>query len=385
MTQSPYQEPQTRTSSKTKTHKRHVEAAPESRTSQRSRRDLRLAAPQPLQLEKSNGKTEIKNAFTKLSTKTLLAFPPTTRTSIFTSLLPYGQYYVSATDLLYASFQPLRSTFKTIFIYSEFSDEYARPESIILTVLPVPPPQVRPSTAVDASAMRMDDFVIVRQRALVLNVVENLGASDIDERLESRRRKNMLDGFCTAVNALGIRVKPHLTQIVSTIRWRLNNKSAQVRQQAADLTTRLVIVINQSGEDQLLSKLGLVLFEQLGEEYPDTLRSITAAEGAIANAVGMTRMNPPVNDLLHRMTPNLRNRHKTVQEASINLIRRIGLSSCLDEHLLRVAGSPRGPQKGIRRAASKQANAFLQYGWAVERHLKDGDFVPFNRQSSLHK
>ena len=69
------------------------------------------------------------------------------------------------------------------------------------------------------------------------------------------------------------------------------------RQQAADLTTRLAVVIKQCGEDQLLSKLGLVLFEQLGEEYPDTLGSIIAAEGAIANVVGMTQMNPPVKDL----------------------------------------------------------------------------------------
>lgn len=107
----------------------------------------------------------------------------------------------------------------------------------------------------------------------------------------------MLDGFGTVVNALGIRVKPYLTQIVSTILWRLNNKSAKVRQQAADLTTRLAVVIKQCGEDQLLSKLGLVLFEQLGEEYPDTLGSIIAAEGAIANVVGMTQMNPPVKDL----------------------------------------------------------------------------------------
>jgi len=62
-----------------------------------------------------------------------------------------------------------------------------------------------------------------------------------------------------------------------------------------------------SGEDQQLHTLGLVLFEQLGEEYPDTLGSIITAEGAIANVVGMTQMNPPVKDLLPRMTPILRN------------------------------------------------------------------------------
>lgn len=145
----------------------------------------------------------------------------------------------------------------------------------------------------------------------ITKVVASLGASDIDERLEVRlvdgiiyafqeqttEDQVMLDGFGTVVNALGIRVKPYLTQIVSTVLWRLNNKSAKVRQQAADLTTRLAVVIKQCGEDQLLSKLGLVLFEQLGEEYPDTLGSIIAAEGAIANVVGMTQMNPPVKDL----------------------------------------------------------------------------------------
>ncbi|KAI6111258.1 hypothetical protein F5141DRAFT_1274774 [Pisolithus sp. B1] len=34
---------------------------------------------------------------------------------------------------------------------------------------------------------------------------------------------------------------------------------------------------------------------------------------------------------------------------------------------------------------NKRAVAFLQYGWIVERHLKDGDFVLFNRRPSLHK
>jgi splicing factor 3B subunit 1 len=145
----------------------------------------------------------------------------------------------------------------------------------------------------------------------ITKVVATLGAADIDEKLEVRlvdgiiysfqeqttEDQVMLDGFGTVVNALGIRVKPYLTQIVSTILWRLNNKSAKVRQQAADLTTRLAVVIKQCGEDQLLSKLGLVLFEQLGEEYPDTLGSIIAAVGAIANVVGMTQMNPPVKDL----------------------------------------------------------------------------------------
>ena len=161
----------------------------------------------------------------------------------------------------------------------------------------------------------------------IQKVIATLGASDIDERLEIRLVDGiiysfqeqttedhvMLDGFGTVVNALGIRVKPYLMQIVSVVLFRLNNKSAKVRQQAADLTTRLAVVIKQCGENQLLYKLGVVLFEQLGEEYPDTLGryvnvlylkqpilimySIIAALGAIANVVGMSEMQPPVKDL----------------------------------------------------------------------------------------
>jgi DNA-directed RNA polymerase II subunit RPB1 len=37
------------------------------------------------------------------------------------------------------------------------SDVYARPEWMILTVLPVPPPPVRPSIAVDGGVMRSKD------------------------------------------------------------------------------------------------------------------------------------------------------------------------------------------------------------------------------------
>lgn len=45
----------------------------------------------------------------------------------------------------------------------------------------------------------------------------------------------MLDGFGTVCSGLGRRAKPYLPQICGTILWRLNNKSAKIRQQATDL------------------------------------------------------------------------------------------------------------------------------------------------------
>ena len=70
-------------------------------------------------------------------------------------------------------------------------------------------------------------------------IIRNIGAADVDHRLEEKlidgilyafqeqstdESPALLDGFGTVVNALGIRVKPYLPQIAGTIKWRLNNK-----------------------------------------------------------------------------------------------------------------------------------------------------------------
>ncbi|KAE8819663.1 Splicing factor 3B subunit 1 [Hordeum vulgare] len=117
-------------------------------------------------------------------------------------------------------------------------------------------------------------------RRMVMETIEkvlaNLGASDIGPRLEellidgimyafqeqiSDDANVMLNGFGAVVNALGQRVKPYLPQICGTIKWRLNNKSAKVRQQAADLISRIAIVMKQCQEEKLMGHLGVVLYE----------------------------------------------------------------------------------------------------------------------------
>ena len=58
----------------------------------------------------------------------------------------------------------------------------------------------------------------------------------------------MLNGFGTVINAFGARTKPYLPQICGTILWRLSNKNAKVRQQAADLIARTSVVMKTCGE-----------------------------------------------------------------------------------------------------------------------------------------
>ncbi|KAJ3238536.1 Splicing factor 3B subunit 1 [Chytriomyces hyalinus] len=168
-------------------------------------------------------------------------------------------------------------------------------------------------------------------------VVAELGTADIDERLEEVLIDGilyafqeqtvedvvMLNGFGTVVNSLGTRVKAYLPQICSTILWRLNNKSAKVRQQAADLISRIAVVMKTCAEEKLMGHLGVVLYEYLGEEYPEVLGSILRALKSIVNVIGMSSMTPPIKDLLPRLTPILKNRHEKVQENCIDLVGRI--------------------------------------------------------------
>ena len=204
-------------------------------------------------------------------------------------------------------------------------------------------------------------------------VIASLGAADVGERLEERLVDGMLfafqeqsiedivmlNGFGTVVNALGTRCKPYLPQIVSTILWRLNNKSATVRQQAADLISRIAMVMRQCGEDALMGKLGVVLYEYLGEEYPEVLGSILGALRSIVTVVGISQMQPPIRDLLPRLTPILRNRHEKVQENTIDLVGRIadrGPEEVNAREWMRICfellDMLKAHKKGIRRAAN---------------------------------
>lgn len=204
-------------------------------------------------------------------------------------------------------------------------------------------------------------------------IISSLGVADIDERLEERLVDGILyafqeqtvedivilNGFGSVVNALGDRCGPFLPQITSTILWRLNNKSPTVRQQAADLVSRIAMVMRQCGEDELMGKLGVVLYEYLGEEYPEVLGSILGALRSIVTVVGIAQMQPPIKDLLPRLTPILRNRHEKVQENTIDLVGRIadrGPESVNAREWMRICfellDMLKAHKKGIRRAAN---------------------------------
>lgn len=142
-----------------------------------------------------------------------------------------------------------------------------------------------------------------------------------------------LQVFGTVSKALNIRISPHIPSIVSTILYRLKHKTPEVRQQASDLISLIVAVIKQcSGkDDELLIKLILVLYESLGEVYPEVLGSLLNAMHACMENADQESLysmsSPSINQLLPTLTPILKNRHDKVQESCIKLVGLIALKN----------------------------------------------------------
>jgi len=169
-------------------------------------------------------------------------------------------------------------------------------------------------------------------KILILETIEKIinsfGVADINTRLEQilidgllyciqeqttdDSNQILLNAFGVIVNTMGLRMKSYIPPVCGTIQWRLTNRSAKIRQQSADLIARIAPVMKLCGEENLMGKLGVVLNEYLGEEYPEVLGSILSAMKSIVNVIGMTKMTPPIRDLLPRLTPILKNRHEKV-------------------------------------------------------------------------
>lgn len=168
-------------------------------------------------------------------------------------------------------------------------------------------------------------------------IIDSQGAFDLDDRAVNRLLDGLLyafqhqasglddrillSGFGQIMNSLGIRVKPHLMAIVSVILYRLKNKDPEVRREAADLIARIGSVLRVCGEEDLLVRLGTILYESLGEVYPEVLGTVLdALRSIVTNVKNVESLNPPISQLLSTLTPILRNRHEKVQESSIDLI-----------------------------------------------------------------
>lgn len=181
-----------------------------------------------------------------------------------------------------------------------------------------------------------DESEVFRIMAIhaVDRVVNVTGTLELDERLESRLIDALLvafqeqtsedrvifRGFGTVAVSLNTRMKPFLSPIISAILNQLKHKDRMVRQNAADLCNILIPVLKNCGEIEMINKLNIILYESLGEMYPEVLGSIIRVMSSIMNIMELDSLQPPVNQILPSLTPILRNNHKKVQLNTVKLV-----------------------------------------------------------------
>ena len=230
------------------------------------------------------------------------------------------------------------------------SNDYARPEWMIITVLPVPPPPVRPSIAVDGgNGMRGEDDLtyklgdIIRANGNVRRC-ETEGSpahvvSEFEQLLQFHVATYMDNDIAGQPQALQKSGRP-----VKSIRARLKGKEGRLRGnlmgKRVDFSARTVI----TGDPNLsLDEVGVPRSVARTLTYPETVTPYNIQK-------------------LHQLVKNGPNEHPGAKY----VIRDTGERIDLRHH-------------------KRAGEISLQYGWKVERHIVDGDFIIFNRQPSLHK
>jgi len=230
------------------------------------------------------------------------------------------------------------------------SNDYARPEWMIITVLPVPPPPVRPSVAMDGgSGPRGEDDLtyklgdIIRANQNVTRCEQEGSPAHVVNEFEQ-----LLQFHCATYMDNDIAGQPQALQKsgrpVKSIRARLKGKEGRLRGnlmgKRVDFSARTVI----TGDPNLsLDEVGVPRSIAKTLTYPETVTPYNIQK-------------------LHQLVKNGPNEHPGAKY----VIRDSGERIDLRHH-------------------KRAGEISLQYGWKVERHIIDGDFIIFNRQPSLHK
>ncbi|CDO91940.1 unnamed protein product [Kluyveromyces dobzhanskii CBS 2104] len=207
----------------------------------------------------------------------------------------------------------------------------------------------------------------------VSRVVKAMGMNDVDDRLEARLLDALLIAFQDQTNgdrviytsignvakSLGTRMKPYIGPVSSVILEHLKHRKPLVRTHAANLCTLLIPVFKTCGEVALINKFSIILFESLGEVYPEVLAAIIFAMDKAAQQIKLTELQPPPNQILPTLTPILRNNHPLVQESTVRLVGRIakrGPEYVSPKEWMRICSELlemlKSPVKSIRRAAN---------------------------------
>ena len=222
--------------------------------------------------------------------------------------------------------------------------DLAHPKDMILTVLPVPPPSVRPPIMQGNSVRGEDD--------LTYRLIQIMRANDKVDRMVQDRRpahiindakeslQNAVTGYINHTKVGNSKRKTSKREYTS-LQVRLQGKEGRVRGnmmgKRCDFTGRSVI----TGDDNLtMSQVGIP----------------TSVANKLTVPVKVTAYNK-----------------KQLQDMLVSV-----------KSPIKFVIRPNGSRVDLS-FVKNRSNITLEVGWSIERILKDGDIVLFNRQPSLHK
>jgi len=226
---------------------------------------------------------------------------------------------------------------------------WARPEWLLIQVLPVPPLHVRPSVVMGGgSASSEDDLThqlvnIIKSNIALKNAMTNGEPNIIVENFEQSLQHN-----CAAFMDNEMRGMPQVTQRsgrpLKALQQRLKGKEGRIRGnlmgKRVDFSARTVITADPN----------------LGIHQVGVPRSVAM------NLTVPERVTPFNHAELTKLVSNGPTTHPGAK------------------HIIRSDGT----RIDLRYVRNK-SELLLANGWIVERQLRDGDIILFNRQPSLHK
>jgi len=227
--------------------------------------------------------------------------------------------------------------------------EYARPEWMVLTFLPIPPVTMRPSITLDTGERSEDDLThklgdIVRiNQRLFENI--NAGAPEI------------------IIEDLWDLLQYHVTTFFDNDLASVPPSRHRSGQPLRTLTERIK------------SKEGRFRYNLAGKRVNFSARTVISPDPKIKfNEVGI-----PLSVAIELTVP------ETVTEWNINWLKEVVKKGSTNYPGANYVIKPDGKKKRITDETMEQLLEELQPGCIVERHLMDGDICLFNRQPSLHR
>lgn len=228
-----------------------------------------------------------------------------------------------------------------------FHRKYNRPEWMICTVLPVPPPAVRPSVRTDTGLRSEDDLT-----HKLCDIVKN--NNTLKAKIEKGSSKDQVVDIATQV----------LQYHVATF---IDNNIPGISP-AHQRTGRLL----KSLTERLKSKEGRIRGNLMGKRVDFSARSVITPDPNIS----IDELGVPIKIAMNLTFPEVVNKYNIEK---LTALMRNGPDVYPGAKCLR---------QGTRTFLLKnkdRSSIELKEGDIVERHMMNGDYVLFNRQPSLHR